>query len=138
MYCAVNKTSTIYIYIHASIETSRKCERKYMYLLTNCINYYMKISPVDMVKGLGQCVCYNADFLCVGVCKQSSCELVIEHPTQGIFASTSWTYHRMWLVWWHYSIPDDDRNISLKIQSSIITFSVATDSLLWPVKRSGI
>lgn len=40
------------------------------------------ISPVDMVKGLGQCVCYNADFLCVGVCKQSSCELVIEHPTQ--------------------------------------------------------
>uniref|UniRef100_K1R950 Uncharacterized protein n=1 Tax=Magallana gigas TaxID=29159 RepID=K1R950_MAGGI len=35
-----------------------------------------------MVKGLGQCVCYNADFLCVGVCKQSSCELVIEHPTQ--------------------------------------------------------
>lgn len=86
LYCAVNKTSTIYIYIHASIETSRKCERRYMYLLTNCINYYMKISPVDMVKGLGQCVCYNADFLCVGVCKQSSCELVIEHPTQGIFS----------------------------------------------------
>lgn len=70
-----------------------------MFLLTKCINY-IKIRPVDVVRGLGRCVCYNADLLCVGVCRQSSCELVIEHPTQGNFAVVChWNlpYKRMWL-----------------------------------------
>ncbi|XP_061173417.1 uncharacterized protein LOC133182585 [Saccostrea echinata] len=83
------------------------------------------IRPVDLVMGLGQCICYNANGICVGGCKQSSCTIVTvspsdKSPLKNDLAATS---------------RFKDHLLAISTSLSLLLVSMATGFLLFFLRR---
>ncbi|XP_062577764.1 uncharacterized protein LOC134239595 [Saccostrea cucullata] len=91
----------------------------------------ISLRPVDRVMGLGQCICYNANNLCLGGCEQSSCTIkVTDHSKQVSSSSKSPLRNDL--------VPTSllkDHLLAISTSLSLLLVSMATGFILFFLRR---